>query len=868
MNLRFCQLYFRRFSLRHARRSPFGTLALLAIVALGVAVFFSVRLANRAAVSGFELFTTVVSGEPDFTLNTAFGPVPVAELPRLRQALGELPVHLIPLLEGTATVTNPNADESSLNADQLTVVGVDLLAVRNLFYARDGASPLTPAQTSPKNAQLGVSEGAFITRALATSRNLNEGDRFPVIIGDRPVALRVQGVVDPSELQPGEKRPLIIMDLPALQALMGQPDVVDRVEVVVPQGKQQESILAAIPDRLRAFEAEGWQIQASGEARESAATMSAAFQMNLSILSALSVVVGLYLILQAMEAAVVRRRAEIGILLSLGVEPRWIQRAWWVETAALGFVGSGLGLLLGWGMAQLTVRAIAQTVNALYVNTTATAAAWHHGEAALAFGIGFTACLAAGFLPARDAARSQPAQTMRQGVRTPGIKLLDHPAWGLGLLMFGGVFSQLPAIVLASGINFPLAGYLAAVCWLLAIAILSGQLFRFVPIVFRGWSARSAAGRVAISRFLAPTGRHKLTTAGLVVAVGMAAGMDILIHSFERTVTSWIGRSLQADVYVAVRGVENASNRNKISETTWQELLAHPGVESADIGHISPIIIQGMPSFLAGLRTGSSDFRDNLVWVEKPSEKAASDWFGTPVLVSESFSNRYRLNRGESLTIRVGGKDRKLEIEAVFADYGNERGAIIADGETVTGWTGDRRALNFAARLKPGVEVEALVAEWGRTYPALAVRSNRDLREEVLRIFAQTFSVTYALKAIGIFVAVTGLGLALLSLLIERRRELITLRELGFRRKELAASLRAEGLLMTVCGLIGGLTLSLMLGYLLIFVINKQSFGWTLAYAIPVRGLLLLSAGILVTAGLTAEAIGRWGARLPGEKEE
>lgn len=866
MSTKFYSVYLRRFSFRHARRSPLATSALLAIVALGVAVFFSVRLANRAAVSGFELFTNVVSGEPDYTLNTAFGPVPVAALPRIREALGNLPVHLLPLVEGTASLDTPKANES-LTADQVTVVGLDLLAIRNLFYARGTAPPLAPGQTAPNQAQLGISKDAYVTRALADSHNLRIGDLFPVILGDQPVALQVQGIVDPSQLQPGENRSLIIMDLPALQVLMGRTEDVDRVEVVVPDGEQRAAILSEVSKRLKTFSDEGWLVNTSGSARESAATMSAAFQMNLTILSALSVVVGLYLILQAMEASVVRRRDETGILLSLGVEPGWIERAWWIETAVLGTIGSALGLALGWGMAQFTVRAIAQTVNTLYVNTTASAAAWHHGEAVLAFSIGLVACLVAGTLPARDAARSKPAQTVRQGARSPGIQLLDHPVWGLAFFALGTFFSRLPPMVLPSGINFPLGGYLAAICGLLSFAILSGMLFRFIPVVFQDSARRSAPLRVAISRFRIPTGRHKLTTAGLVVAVGMAAGMDILIHSFERTVTSWISRSLQADVYVAVRGVENASNRNKISEATWQALLAHPSVASADVGHITPILIEGKPSFLAGLRTTTSDFRDNLIWVEAPRELAADPSI-TPVLVSESFTNRYRLTRGDTFAIRIGADERVLGIEAVFADYGNERGAIIADGQTITQWTGDRRALNFAARLLPGVDVDAVVAEWAEDHPALAVRSNRELREEVLRIFAQTFSVTYALKAIGIFVAITGLGLALISLLLERRRELVTLRELGFGIEELAASLRAEGLLMAVCGLIGGLSLSLILGHLLIFVINKQSFGWTLAYEVPVGGLFLLSVGILVTAGVTSQAIGRWGACLPGEREE
>jgi putative ABC transport system permease protein len=263
---------------------------------------------------------------------------------------------------------------------------------------------------------------------------------------------------------------------------------------------------------------------------------------------------------------------------------------------------------------------------------------------------------------------------------------------------------------------------------------------------------------------------------------------------------------------------------------------------------------------------------DHLIWAEAPREAVAlaapsisGEW---PALVSESFATRYDVGRGDRIALPGPGGARSVNILGVYADYGNERGAVMMDGALVSEWYDDARAVNLAATLRPGVEPDQVAGRWAAEYPGLATRTNRALREEVLSIFHQTFAVTRALKAIGVAVAVCGLALALFSLLMDRREELVTLRELGFQRRGVMAVVTLEGLFMTLIGLVGGLLLSLALGYLLIYVINKQSFGWTLAYAVPVRGLATLAGGVLLAAALTSLGIGRWAARLKGEEHE
>jgi putative ABC transport system permease protein len=853
-------------------KAPATTGALLAIVALGVAVFFSVRLSNRAAVSGFQMFTQSISGGSDFVIMGSGSGIQTGWLRELREALNPLSVVLLPVVEGTASLPGTGADEDDFDAAQVPVIGIDLVAVRNLAYAREMTGYRPVQHESGDGITPGAVNEVYVTEALAGRLQVEAGDNFPVVLGDRLLRLKVVSVLVPDEFQAGKSEELLIMDLPALQSLLDQEGQVDRVEVVIPEGRRAAEVQRQTVEHLSRLDPLRWNWETTDSQRESARTMTAAFRLNLTILSGLSLLVGIYLIIQAMEAAVVRRRTEIGILLSMGFEPRWIRQAWLIESLILGVSGSAAGLLIGWTLAQGAVRAVAQTVNALYVSTTAEAAAWDWSEALLAFGLGVGATVAAGLLPARDAAATRPIQVMRKEGRGEGIRLLDSPVLGTGFLVLGFLVSRLDPLQLSEGVRFPLGGYLAALAWLVGAAVLSSNLLRFIPQLFHGAAKRRASWRVAVSQCRRPSGRQKLTIAGLVVAVGMAAGMEILTHSFERTVSGWIHRSLRADLFVAVKGIENASNRNKISEATWRRLVEDTDVSQADIGHFFQITLHGASTQLMGIRSTESWSGDHLIWAEEPTVAVDlqkplpnASW---PALVSESFSMRYEMGRGDELQLPTPSGPQRIRILGVYADYGNERGALLMDGECVSRWYRDLRAVNLAATLRPGADPDRVRDRWAAEYPGLAVRTNRALREEVLTIFHQTFAVTHALKAIGIAVAVCGLALALFSLLMDRREELVTLRELGFQRRGIMAVVTLEGLFLSLIGLAGGLLLSLALGYLLIYVINKQSFGWTLAYAVPFGGLLLLAGGVLAAAALTSLGIGRWAARLRGEEHE
>ena len=155
-----------------------------------------------------------------------------------------------------------------------------------------------------------------------------------------------------------------------------------------------------------------------------------------------------------------------------------------------------------------------------------------------------------------------------------------------------------------------------------------------------------------------------------------------------------------------------------------------------------------------------------------------------------------------------------------------------------------------------------------RDNPGLSVFTQAHLRSEALRIFRQTFAVTYALEAVGVVVAVAGLGLALASLVLDRKQDLASLRAIGFTSRNVAQACAWEGLGLALAGVMTGILSGLWLGWLLIERVNKQSFGWTLSFHFPFWQIAIMAAGVISAGVMVSAVIGRWSARLTVDREE
>jgi putative ABC transport system permease protein len=243
------------------------------------------------------------------------------------------------------------------------------------------------------------------------------------------------------------------------------------------------------------------------------------------------------------------------------------------------------------------------------------------------------------------------------------------------------------------------------------------------------------------------------------------------------------------------------------------------------------------------------------------------------VVVSEVLANRLGLHRGERITITTPAGPQTVPVEGIFYDYATDGGKVVMERTLYRRLWNDDRITVYALYLDPdadGEQVRRLVGQaLASRETALAppiIISNRELRREILNIFDRTFVLTYVLE-----VAVLGIVNTLITAVLERRRELATLQAIGASRTQVERLVQWEAIYLGAIGALLGVLGGLALAWVLIAVINKQAFGWTIRMTVPLEVLIqavMLSVGAAWIAGYLPA---RWAARQPvgeGLREE
>jgi putative ABC transport system permease protein len=248
------------------------------------------------------------------------------------------------------------------------------------------------------------------------------------------------------------------------------------------------------------------------------------------------------------------------------------------------------------------------------------------------------------------------------------------------------------------------------------------------------------------------------------------------------------------------------------------------------------------------------------------------------LLASEVLATRLGVREGDALTVTTPEGKRAFPVVAVFYDYATDGGKLVMDRALYHALWHDELVTVYPLYVKEGAGVDRVKADVAAALqlrhpdaqPPLLI-SNAELRRDILDIFDRTFLLTYVLEAIAVIIAMLGIVNTLVTSVLERRREFATLRAIGASAAQIrqlvlweAAYLGAVGIGLGVAG--GGL-----LAVLLIKVINKQSFGWTIQMIVPF-GAVLQAIGFAAAATLVAGYFpARWAARQPvveGLREE
>jgi putative ABC transport system permease protein len=392
-----------------------------------------------------------------------------------------------------------------------------------------------------------------------------------------------------------------------------------------------------------------------------------------------------------------------------------------------------------------------------------------------------------------------------------------HSPFGL-VVAFGALF----AIVIGAALLTPFV----TVVLMRAVRPLLGRIFGLL-------------GAMAARDLIATLSRTAVAVAALMVAISVAIGVGIMVGSFRQTVVSWLGQTLVADVYVSAPTNTATRIDTTLDPALVERLAAVNGVGGVTRFRSVQVQAPTGPTTLVAVDPAPSSDRGGFRFLEGGDAATWANWDAGGVLISEPFAFRSGLGMGDSLTLRTDVGPRSFPIAGVYYDYTSDRGVIRMHYDAYRAAWDDPAISSLALYAAPGVAVDDLVARLrlavGGTEqdtPLLVIGSNRDLREGTLAIFDRTFAITAVLQLLATIVAFIGILSALMALQLERARELGMLRANGLTPGQLWGLVLAQTSMMGLVAGLLALPLGLALALVLVYVINRRSFGWTLELAL------------------------------------
>lgn len=833
----------RRWMSRHPSQAALTMLG----VALGVAVVVAIDLAIQSSRAAFAVSTETVAGRATHRIEGGPGGLPDSIFRIVRTELG---------VRASAPVVEAWATTEALPGQALRVLGIDVFSERP-FRPWVSGGPAVGSRTAAANldiTRLLTTPGTILlSEPLANEAGLAPGDTLVLVVDGRPRTAQLLGVIRPSDdLARQGLTDVVLTDVATAQDFVGRPARLSRIDLIA-----GDLDITRLAERLPPAAS----VQPAGTRADTLQGMLRAFDLNLTALSLLALVFGMFLIYNAMTFSVVQRRELLGALRAIGVTRAEILRMVGLEALLTGLLGTALGLAAGIVLGRGLVGLVTQTINDLYFVLTVESLTVPGVVLAKGALLGVASTLLAALPAVREAVLAPPRATLVRSIGEDRVRRLVPRAAALGAALFG-----LGVVVLAipsRSVSISFGGLFGVLIGAALITPLATVLFvrALTPLLGR---TVGILGTMAARGVVSALSRTAPAVAALVIAVSVTVGLGIMIQSFRSTVVSWLDYTLQADIYISPPSTVSSRAEGTLDPALVERLVAASGVDGVSTYRGAEIVTEWGVQRLVALdldRRGEASFR-----FLSGGGDAAFEQFRHHgvVFVSEPFAWRSGLAVGDDVTLPTDRGGRPFRIAGIFQDYGSEQGVVMMSRSTWNRVMDDPGITSLGIFLADGVTpdegVTALrlaAATADSPASAVVIRSNAELRRTSLEVFDRTFAITGVLRALAFVVAFIGVLAALMALQLERAREFGVLRANGLTPRQLWALVTTQtGVLGLVAGLLA-MPLGLVLAVVMIEVVNKRSFGWTLGIEVS-PGVLLQAVLLAVLGALFAGLYPAW----------
>jgi putative ABC transport system permease protein len=838
---------FRTLSLRYIRQRWDRAALIVASIALGVATLVSTRILNDCIERATEEATTPLRGVADLYVSNGENNVPVELVQQVRT---------VPGVRLAQPIIVERVQLIDLDYRTTVVFGIDLGSVSQA-ESEQAASEfgVRVTVTNPLAALSG--RGVLVGRDLADERARRLGEsrheRLRVRVPAGEVELLQVGLIDVSEQGAAAQlgRNILVMEIAQAAKLLGHPGLANRIDILLEPGQDLPTVQAAIQQLL------GQTAQVLTPERQGSSTREVVggVKLGFTLCGIGALIVGLFLVYNALAVGVAERRHDIGIMRSVGATRQQIAGLFAGESVVMGLVGSLLGIPIGMFLAWLTLGQMREELRDAFYNADLASLINITPTTFLVAVVGGTlTSLLAALLPAMQAASEEAADAVRRTPSSSARYFRQAQALIAGTLLLGGLVlillrKELPhRWGMYGGLVSMLLGLLLAIP--LMVVFIAAAIRPIIRLLF-GLEARLAMDNVL--RAPARTG---------IVIAALAAGVALMVQiagvglSNERPIIDWIERAITAELFVMCGSPANATASNlPIEPEIGEKLRAISGVEA-----VMPIRYRRLDYADFMVMMIALDAQTYRQTSRNPSALPQLPYFDKlrgqdTVLISDNFSNRHRIRVGDQLTFQGPRGPVTLTVAGVIQEYSWSRGSLVIDRQTYIRLFDDRLVDVFHVFVSPQADLartrEATVA-FAREQSLLVI-DRAELRSLIRDFLDRVYKLAYLQQVVVGIVASLGVVMALLISVLQRQRELGLLRAVGATQGQVLRSVLAEaaiiGFLGTLLGILAGLPME---WYVLRVVIFEES-GFSFPMTIPWRealGIGAISISVAVVAGL------------------
>ena len=824
------------------RAHPVRALVAILAIAIGVALGFAIHLINAAAFNEFSTAVKSLSGQADVQVAGREALFDEAVYPWLASREGVAVAS--PVLELQAGVAGIGAREGG----PLHILALDVFRAGYISPDLIGA----PAEGQPFDTL--ADDAIFLSPAALRWLAVAQGDKIALQSGTGKVALRVAGSLQ--RARAGQR--IAVMDIGAAQWRFDKLGKLSRIDLKLRQGVDRDAFQADLARALEAQYPGRFQVGQPNDENQNSRNnnLSRAYRVNLTVLALVALFTGAFLVFSTQALSVIRRRSQFALLRVLGMERATLLRQVLLEGASLGIVGAALGIAGGYAMAAAALRFFGGDLGAGYFAGVQPQVQFTPVAALVYFVLGLGVALLGCAAPALEAARAAPAIALKSGSEEVVTTRLAKTWPALACLLLAGALTLLPPVF-----ELPLFGYLSIALLLIGAIALMPQLaavvFRFLQ---RAWqrtdtSLHAPVRSLTLARLANASGQAGIALGGVLSSFSLMVAMAIMVSSFRVSVDDWLLQILPADLYARTAASGGTGGLNPREQAA---IVALPGVAKVDFQRVrslslSPdrpnVMLLARPIVLA-------DPGKSMVLVGDSLPVPAGS---RPVWLSEAAADLYNVQPGQQIALPLAGSLHPFFVAGIWRDYARSSGSIQMPLADYRALTGDLDVSDAALWLAKDVTGEQL-QEKLKALPfgaSLEVSSPSAIRALSLQIFDRSFAVTYLLEAIAIVIGLFGVAATFSAQTLARAREFGMLRHVGVTKGQILSILALEGGALTALGIATGFILGLLISFVLVFIVNPQSFHWTMQLHLPWPLIATVALALLTAAAATALVAGR-----------